>query len=103
MSLPFLLLNVGHFAAHFFLLIYPTVVLELESDLERPYDVLLMPVTAGFVALGLATPLAGWAGDRWPRGWLLVGMFAGLALGAFVTARESPGVARRRGHESAQR
>jgi len=48
----FLFLNVGHTYAHLFMLLYPTVVLTLEAEFQRPYGALLALATPGFVAFG---------------------------------------------------
>ena len=78
-------INVGHFYAHYFMLIYPTVVLSLEAELGLAYGDLLMPSTVGFATYALGTYPAGWLGDRWSRRAMMILMFFGLSLGCFVT------------------
>ena len=78
-----LLLNVGHFLTHFFLLLYPTVVLTLESE-GRSYGDLLLPATAAWVAFALFTLPAAWAGDRGSKPALIALFFFGLAAGGLV-------------------
>lgn len=78
-------LNVGHFYTHYFMLIYPTVVLSLEAELGLAYGDLLMPSTVGFATYALGAYPAGWLGDRWSRRAMMVLMFFGLGLGCFVT------------------
>ncbi|HKY95585.1 MAG TPA: MFS transporter [Kiloniellales bacterium] len=78
-----LLLNVGHFLTHFFLLLYPTVVLTLESE-AASYGDLLLPATAAWVAFALFTLPAAWAGDRGSKPSLIALFFFGLAAGGVV-------------------
>lgn len=80
-----LALNVGHFQTHFFLLIYPTVVLTLERELGADYGALLLPSTLAFAMLALGALPAGWLGDRWSRRGSMLLLFAGLALGGLAT------------------
>jgi MFS family permease len=84
-----LLLNLGHFQTHFFLLLYPTVVLTLQRDGGGSYGDLLLPSTAGFVAFAALTLPAAWAGDRWPKSRLILLLFLGLAAGAALAALAS--------------
>lgn len=81
-----LLLNLGHFQTHFFLLLYPTVVLTLQREGGGSYGDLLLPSTAGFVAFALFTLPAAWAGDRLPKARLIALLFFGLAAGAALAA-----------------
>ena len=81
-----LLLNLGHFQTHFFLLLYPTVVLTLQRDGGGSYGDLLLPSTAGFVAFAAFTLPAAWAGDRWPKSRLILLLFLGLAGGSALAA-----------------
>ena len=83
--LRFLFLNVGHSYAHLFLLLYPTVVLALEVELDRDYGELLLPSTAGFVAFAAGTLPAGWMGDHWSREKMMALMFLGLGAGSVIT------------------
>lgn len=81
-----LLLNLGHFQTHFFLLLYPTVVLTLEHQGGGDYGDLLLPSTAGFVAFAALTLPAAWAGDRIPKARLIALFFFGLAAGSAIAA-----------------
>ena len=81
-----LLLNVGHFQTHFFLLLYPTVVLTLEREGAGSYGDLLLPATAAWIAFAGFTLPAAWAGDRFPKPRLLLLLFLGLALGSGLAA-----------------
>lgn len=79
-------LNLGHFQTHFFLLLYPTIVLTLEREGGGSYGDLLLPSTAGFVAFAALTLPAAWAGDRFPRPVLIALLFFGLAAGTGLAA-----------------
>jgi MFS family permease len=81
----FLFLNVGHTYAHLFMLLYPTVVLALEAEFQRPYGALLALATPGFVAFGAGALPAGWLGDRWSRRGMMTVFFIGLGLSSILT------------------
>jgi MFS family permease len=80
-----LFLNAGHLLDHFFMLIFPTVVLKLELDWHRPYGELLALGTAGFVAFAAGTLPSGWLGDRWSRSSMMTLFFLGLGAASIVT------------------
>jgi len=81
----FAFLNAGHAYTHFFLLIYPTVVLALERDWEATYAALIGLAVWGFVAFALATLPAGWLGDRWSRRGMMTVFFVGIGAAAILT------------------
>ena len=83
--ISFLFLNVGHTYAHLFMLLYPTVVLALEAEFQRPYGELLALATPGFVAFGAGALPAGWLGDRWSRRGMMTVFFIGLGLSSILT------------------
>ena len=58
--LPFI--NLGHALDHLVMLIFPTVVLALSRDLNRPYAELLPLSLGGFIAFGVLGLPAGWRG-----------------------------------------
>ena len=60
-------INVAHFVDHYVLLIFPTVVIGLELELNRSYGELIALSTACFVAFGLFSLPSGWLGDHWSR------------------------------------
>jgi MFS family permease len=70
-------MNWAHALDHFVILIYPTVVIELEVVYGRSYSALIALATASFVAFGLFSLPAGWLGDRWSRRNLLVAFYLG--------------------------
>ena len=47
-------LYVGHFYDHLFVFLYPTVVLTLQAQFDRPYDELLLLATPGLLPLPVA-------------------------------------------------
>jgi len=73
-------LNWAHALDHFVILIYPTVVIELEMVYGRSYSTLIALATASFVAFGLFSLPAGWLGDRWSRRNLLAGFYVGCGV-----------------------
>ena len=78
--------NIAHFADHYVLLIFPTVVLGLEGELNRPYGELIALSTACFVAFGLFSLPAGWLGDHWSRRRMIGIFFFGAAASLFAAA-----------------
>jgi MFS family permease len=80
-----LFLNIGHAYDHFFMLIYPTVVLALGREFPQSYDALLSLATAGFIAFGGAAVPAGWLGDRWSRTGMMTVFFTGIGLASVLT------------------
>ncbi len=80
-----LFINVGHFYAHLFMLLFPTVVLALESEFAASYGSLLSLATAGFVAFGAGSIPAGWLGDRWSRPGMMAVFFIGIGGASVLT------------------
>ncbi len=80
-----LFINVGHFYAHLFMLLFPTVVLALESEFAASYGSLLSLATAGFVAFGAGSIPAGWLGDRWSRPGMMAVFFIGIGSASVLT------------------
>lgn len=87
----FLFVNLGHAYAHFFLLIYPTVVVVMQVERGGDYGDLLLPATVGFVCFAAGTLPAGWLGDRWSRPAMLALQFLLLGLGALLAAAREDG------------
>ena len=78
--------NVAHFYSHMMMLVYPTVVIALELEFDRPFGELLSLSFVGFVLYGVAALPAGWLGDRWSAPGMLAVFFigtgaAGIAAG----------------------
>jgi MFS family permease len=88
-------LNLAHFFDHFFLLVFPTAVIAIESDWNLSYGEALAMGTSMYVAFAVATLPAGWLGDHIDRRSLITifflgcgvsSIFTGLAPGAFSIA-----------------
>jgi MFS family permease len=82
-------LNGAHALDHFVILIYPTVVIELETVYGRSYSELIALGTASFTAFGLFSLPAGWLADRWSRRTMMVAFYIGSGL-SLVAAALSP-------------
>ena len=77
--------QIGHTYTHVFMLLYPTVVLALESELGMSYGDLLVLMTLGNVLFGAAALPAGWLGDKWSTTGMMTVMFIGMGLAAILT------------------
>lgn len=77
--------NVGHSFSHIMMLLYPTVVIALESELGMGYGELLVLMTLGNVLFGVGALPAGWLGDRWSSLGMMVVFFIGIGLSAILT------------------
>jgi MFS family permease len=73
-------LNWAHALDHFVMLIYPTVVIELQLVYGRTYSELIALSTASFIAFGLFSLPAGWLADRWSRRNMMVAFYGGCGL-----------------------
>ena len=81
----FLLLNIGHFLDHLFMLIFATVAaLTLVTEWNVSYGDLIKFATPGFFAFGLFALPAGWLADKWSREGMMVVFF--IAIGAVSIA-----------------
>ncbi len=84
--LHFLLLNIGHFLDHLFMLIFATVAaLALTREWGVSYAGLLTYATPGFFAFGLFSLPAGWLADRWSRDGMMVVFFLGIGVMSVAT------------------
>jgi len=81
--------NVGHSASHILMLLYPTVVLTLESEMKMEYGELLVLMTLGNVLFGFGALPAGWLGDRWSTLGMMVVFFTGMGASAVLTGLQS--------------
>ena len=85
--LHFLLLNIGHFLDHLFMLIFATVAaLALSREWGLSYGALLAYATPGFFAFGLCALPAGWLADTWNRDGMMAVFFVGIGLAAIATS-----------------
>ena len=83
----FLLLNLGHFLDHLFMLVFATVAaLALSRDWGLGYGELIAYATPGFFAFGIFALPAGWLADRWSRDGMMVVFFIGAGAAALATA-----------------
>ena len=80
---PFI--NVGHFLDHLAMLVFPTVVIALARDWQRPYSELLPLTLGGFIAFGAFALPAGWLADHWSRYRMMVVFFLGVGASLFIT------------------
>lgn len=85
-QLHFLLLNIGHFLDHLFMLIFATVAaLALHREWGIGYADLLAYATPGFFAFGLFSLPAGWLADKWSRDGMMCVFFIGIGISSIAT------------------
>jgi len=77
--------NIGHTFTHLMMLLYPTVVLSLETRFALSYGELMWLFVPGLVLYGVAALPAGWLGDRWSAERMMVLFFLGSGGAALVT------------------
>ena len=80
---PFI--NAGHLLDHLVMLVFPTVVLALGREWDRPYSELLPLALGGFIAFGAFAIPAGWLADHWSRYRMMVVFFFGIGASLFLT------------------
>jgi len=80
---PFI--NLGHFVDHLAMLVFPTVVIALAREWDRPYAELLPLTLGGFIAFGAFALPAGWLADHWSRYRMMVVFFVGIGAALFAT------------------
>ncbi len=73
-------LHGGHALDHFVILIYPTLVIELQTAYGRSYSELILLGTASFTAFGVFSLPAGWLADRWSRRNMMAAFYLGSGL-----------------------
>jgi MFS family permease len=83
-------LNWAHALDHFVMLIYPTVVIQLQLTYGRSYSELIALSTASFIAFGLFSLPAGWLADRWSRRNMMVAFYIGCGVSLIAAAAGSP-------------
>jgi MFS transporter, FSR family, fosmidomycin resistance protein len=79
----------GHAFSHFFMLIYPTVVLALEGEFSAPYHQLIALMLIGNILFGAAALPAGFLGDKWSASRMMVLFFVGTGVGSILTGLSS--------------
>src|SRR3954465_2717065 len=80
---PFI--NLGHLLDHLVMLVFPTVVLALGRQWDRPYSELLPLALGGFIAFGAFAIPAGWLADHWSRYRMMAVFFFGIGASLFLT------------------
>jgi MFS family permease len=80
---PFI--NLGHLLDHLVMLVFPTVVIALAREWDRPYSELLPLSLGGFIAFGAFAIPAGWLADHWSRYRMMALFFFGIGASLFVT------------------
>jgi MFS family permease len=78
-------INIGHAVDHMFMLIFPTAVLAMGAEFDRPFGELLALSLGGFIAFGAGSLPAGWLGDRWSRRNMMAVFFLGIGAAAILT------------------
>ncbi|WP_199437837.1 MFS transporter [Vibrio owensii] len=79
-------LNVGHALNHYFLLIFPSVVLTLHKEWGMSYAELLQVGSAAMLVYGVMSLPAGWLADRWSRKGMMLLFYFGMSTSALLTA-----------------
>ncbi|MGF1684046.1 MFS transporter [Photobacterium minamisatsumaniensis] len=82
----FQIMNLGHALNHFFILIFPAVVLGLQEQWDIGYAELLKLGMFGVLAYGLGALPSGWLGDRWSKKAMMHIFFYGMGLAGIFTA-----------------
>ena len=83
----FLLLNIGHFLDHLFMLLFATVAaLALYREWDLSYAALIAYATPGFFAFGFCSVPAGWLADRWSRDGMMCVFFFGIGAASILTS-----------------
>jgi len=80
---PFI--NLGHLLDHLVMLVFPTVVVALAREWDRPYSELLPLALGGFIAFGAFAIPAGWLADHWSRYKMMAVFFFGIGGSLFLT------------------
>jgi MFS family permease len=78
-------INLGHFLDHLVMLVFPTVVIALARDWQRPYSELLPLALGGFIAFGAFALPAGWLADHWSRYKMMAVFFFGIGAAMLLT------------------
>lgn len=77
--------SIGHVYAHMFILLYATVVLELERSWNLTYAQLMWFSVPMSVMFGAAALPAGWLGDRWSASGMMAVFFLGVGAASILT------------------
>jgi MFS family permease len=77
--------NVAHVVDHSFMLLFPTAVLGMGRQFDRPYGALIALSLGSFIAFGAGALPAGWLGDRWSQRNMMAVFFIGIGLATIAT------------------
>jgi MFS family permease len=80
---PFL--NLGHLLDHLAMLVFPTAVVAIAREWNRPYSELLPLALGSFIAFGAFAIPAGWLADHWSRHKVMVLFYLGIGASLFAT------------------
>ena len=80
---PFL--NLGHLLDHLAMLVFPTAVVALAREWDRPYSELLPMALGGFIAFGACAIPAGWLADHWSPYRVMAIFYFGIGASLFLT------------------
>src|SRR5882672_2189562 len=80
---PFI--NLGHLLDHLVMLVFPTVVIALGREWNRPYSEMLPLALGGFIAFGAFALPAGWLADHWSRYRMMAVFFFGIGASLALT------------------
>ena len=78
-------MNLGHLLDHLAMLVFPTAVVTIAKEWNRPYGELLPLAVGGFIAFGAFAIPAGWLADHWSRYKVMVLFYFGIGAALFVT------------------
>ena len=80
---PFI--NLGHLLDHLAMLVFPTAVVAIGREWDRPYSELLPLALGSFIAFGAFAIPAGWLADHWSRYRVMALFFLGIGASLFLT------------------
>jgi MFS family permease len=80
---PFI--NLGHLLDHLVMLVFPTVVIALAREWDKPYSEMLPLSLGAFIAFGAFALPAGWLADHWSRYKMMVVFYFGIGGALFLT------------------
>ena len=78
-------LNLGHLLDHLVMLVFPTAVVALAREWQKPYAELLPLAVGGFIAFGAFAIPAGWLADHWSRYRTMALFFFGIGVSILAT------------------
>jgi len=78
-------LNLGHLLDHLAMLVFPTAVVALGREWDRPYSELLPMALGSFIAFGAFAIPAGWLADHWSRYRVMAIFYFGIGASLFLT------------------